>query len=83
VLTKKATTDDTGTSKTRIDLNRALILALGDPALIIKNKGLDEYRQNRIKDPAYLTTLVMMAQAHGGEWEEAAKYIKTVYPITY
>jgi len=68
---------------TRIDLRRILILNLGDPQAIIRQKGLDSQRLARFeKDKAFFTTLCMMAHEHGGEWRKAREFLHPAYPDT-
>lgn len=68
---------------TRIDLRKILVLNLGDPQNIIRNKGLDPDRLTHFsKNKAYYTTLCMMAKEHGGEWMEASQFLHPEYPNT-
>lgn len=67
---------------TRCDMRKILVMNLGDPNLIIQQKGLDTNRINIFKKQgAFFTTLCYMAKEHGGEWGKAAEYLKPDYPI--
>jgi hypothetical protein len=68
-------------NKTREDVNRMLLLTLGDPKTIIANKGLTERHINHFQaHPSTLTLVTMLANSHGGEWADAAKFLKPAYP---
>lgn len=70
---------------TRIDMRRALLLNLGDPQAIIKQKGLDSQRITHFKkEPKLFTLLCMMAHKHGDTadfpWRTASEFLSPPFP---
>jgi hypothetical protein len=64
-------------NKTRRDVNRMLLLSLGDPKAIIADNGLSERHINHFRTHlSTLTLVIMLANSHGGEWAEVVKFLK-------
>ena len=64
-------------SKTRQDLERMLILTIGDPADIIQRKALQPDKLARIaSSPPLISTIHEMIRIHGGKiWADAGRYL--------
>jgi hypothetical protein len=74
--------DPQALNRTRQDVQRALILALGDPEQITRQGGFsDRIAQHLKQHPSTASLLGMLAQTQGGEWASVIPFLRPLYQV--